>query len=335
VLIRGGDFLATCFIVMPISMPEIYIKRYSDDIEHFKHVLDHLFIPALKLVNYEALPPTATGADLIHAEIIRNLEVCDLVLCDISTSNPNVFFELGIRTSLDRPVVLVRDNFTTHIPFDAGSINTYTYDARLQPWTLDDEIVRLANHITEAADKSDDRNSLWRYFGLTQRAAPAKVDNPTEAKLDLVIDEITRLSKKVSEDSPSTNSSDARPTSEIGEWKPRTEVIDRYFFSPGILISEILERRDSLTSDIPSVYEDFVGQVNEIVEASGISFNSIEYDEREHALVFDTGRHKLHAARANDILAAAKKASVKCLIKTKDTKLQTYTVDDEGKKHPL
>src|SRR5690348_13500864 len=120
--------MAKCFIVMPISMLDIYADIY-DDPEHFKHVLDYLFIPALKAAGYEAVPPSITGSDLIQAEIISNLETCDLVLCDISTLNPNVFFELGIRTSLDRPAALVRDNFTIQIPFDTGSINTHTYDA--------------------------------------------------------------------------------------------------------------------------------------------------------------------------------------------------------------
>ena len=184
--------LAKCFVVMPVSTPEMWVQRYNDQ-EHFRHVLDHLFTPALTSANYEVVPPTASGSDLIHAEIIKNLEKCELVLCDISTSNPNVFFELGIRTSLDGPVVLVRDNFTTQLPFDTGSINTYTYESSLQPWILESQISGLAKHITEAAEKSGDRNSLWRYFGLTQRATPAEVTDPTQAKLDLLIGEVTRL----------------------------------------------------------------------------------------------------------------------------------------------
>ena len=43
-----------------------------------------------------------TGADLIHAQIVKNLQFADVVLCDVSTHNPNVFFELGIRTALNR-----------------------------------------------------------------------------------------------------------------------------------------------------------------------------------------------------------------------------------------
>jgi Restriction endonuclease len=187
--------MAKCFVVMPISMLDIYADRYNDP-EHFSHVLDHLFTPALEEAGYEAVRPTITGSDLIHAEIISNLETCDLVLCDISTLNPNVFFELGIRTSLDRPVALVRDHFTVQIPFDTGSINTHTYDASLQPWKLPSEVEALTLHVKQVAAKSGDRNALWRYFGLTQRASPAEISNPIEAKLNLLIDEVNRLAKR-------------------------------------------------------------------------------------------------------------------------------------------
>jgi hypothetical protein len=179
---------------MPISMPEIYADRYNDP-EHFKHVLDYLFAPALAAAGYEAIPPAVVGSEVIHAEIIQNLETCDMVLCDISTLNANVFFELGIRTSLDRPTILVRDELTTQIPFDTGSINTYTYNASLQPWTLSNDAEALTLHIQMTAAKSDGRNGLWRYFGLTQRAAPAEVSDPVQAKLDFLIGEVTRLAK--------------------------------------------------------------------------------------------------------------------------------------------
>jgi hypothetical protein len=188
-----GTALVKCFVIMPISMLDIYADRYNDS-DHFEHVLNYLFRPALEAAGYETVPPAAVGTDVIHAEIIRNLETCDMVLCDISTLNPNVFFELGIRTSLDRPAILVRDNFTAQIPFDTGSINSHTYDASLQPWKLPSEVEALTLHIQNSVAKSGDRNALWRYFGLTQRATPAEIRNPLEAKLDLLIDEVTRLS---------------------------------------------------------------------------------------------------------------------------------------------
>src|SRR6266566_3832256 len=96
----------TCFVAMPVTTPTSYADDLRDP-DHFGHVLEHLFTPALEQAGYTAIPPKMLGAALIHAEIIRHLEQADLVFADLSNHNPNVFFELGIRTSLDRPVVLV------------------------------------------------------------------------------------------------------------------------------------------------------------------------------------------------------------------------------------
>ena len=103
------------------------------------------------------------------------------------------FFELGIRTALDRPVAIVKDGHTKHIPFDTGSINTYTYDASLTPWSLEAQVPSLSEHINQSMARSGERNPLWRYFGLTQRATPPEIANPAEAKLDLILAELTQL----------------------------------------------------------------------------------------------------------------------------------------------
>ena len=96
--------MSDCFIIMPITTPEHLVDQYKEDSDHFLHVLEHLFIPAVEKTGYTPVPPSATGSDLIQAEIISQLENADHVLCDISTLNPNVFFELGIRTAVEKPV---------------------------------------------------------------------------------------------------------------------------------------------------------------------------------------------------------------------------------------
>jgi len=114
-----------CFIIMPITTPDNMVDQYehSGGKDHFKHVLDCLFVPAVKEAGYEPIPPTTKGSDIIHAGIIQNLETADLVLCDMSSLNPNVFFEFGIRTSLNKPVCVVKDDLTKKVPFDTGIIN--------------------------------------------------------------------------------------------------------------------------------------------------------------------------------------------------------------------
>ena len=48
-----------CFIIMPIITPKHAIDNYRDGQEHFKHVLDCLFIPAVKEAGYKPIPPKA------------------------------------------------------------------------------------------------------------------------------------------------------------------------------------------------------------------------------------------------------------------------------------
>jgi len=38
----------TCFIVMPITTPESLYSNYNGDEDHFIHVMDCLFIPAIE-----------------------------------------------------------------------------------------------------------------------------------------------------------------------------------------------------------------------------------------------------------------------------------------------
>ena len=187
----------TCFIIMPITTPESFREKYRDGEDHFKHVLQCLFSPSVKAAGYEPIPPTAKGSDLIHAEIIRNLETADLVLCDMSCLNPNVFFEFGIRTSLNKPVCVVKDELTKKIPFDTGILNHQEYKSSINPWDLVEEIKKLAEHIRAAVERSKGDNTLWRYFGLRSSAQPYEGESGTDAKLDYLSMQLDSLQEKV------------------------------------------------------------------------------------------------------------------------------------------
>ncbi len=183
---EDGPRKLECFIIMPITTPSQFSASYRDGAEHFEHVLEYLFIPALKKAGFESIRPQTTGADVIHANIIRNLAQSDLVLCDMSALNPNVFFELGIRSALDKPVCMVVDDVTSNIPFDTGIINYQTYKSTLDHWEMEGEIERLSSHIKASATKSNGRNSLWLYFGVGSRGSFSVSNTSTDAKIDLL-----------------------------------------------------------------------------------------------------------------------------------------------------
>ena len=312
---RGLGSMARCFVAMPVSTPKVYADQL-DDAEHFLHVLDALFEPALTRANYEMVPPVSSGSELIHASIIKNLEECELVLCDISALNPNVFFELGIRTALNKPVVIVRDSLTPKIPFDTGSINTHTYDVGLRAWLIDSEIEKLVAHITTTDSKSEGQNPLWRFFGIRQTAQPAQVDNPIEAKLDLLVAEVSEL-KRSAEISPSntvTNYYSATPSWPI-QVNPSTIQVNpltAYSTYGGSLWAQTPTYDPDLipVTSAPQPVQNFSDQARAIARKEGANLEIEGYNVKRQKLIMNCRNWPLSDRSAREINDAGLKAGV-------------------------
>jgi hypothetical protein len=186
-----------CFIIMPITTPPEIVEKYGNDINHFEHVLNYLFIPSIEKAGLDPIPPVRKASENIQAEIIKYLDTTELVLCDISTLNPNVFFELGCRTALNKPVCYVRDNLTGKIPFDNGTIVHGDYDSKLDPWIVEKEIPKLAAHLTDSIKNSAGQNTLWKYFGLKTIAKPIDFTNNANTGNELALMKITELNSRL------------------------------------------------------------------------------------------------------------------------------------------
>jgi len=189
----------SCFIIMPITTPEHFVERYKGDADHFAHVLDHLFIPALENAGFNPISPVSEGSNVIQAEIIKQLSSCELVLCDMSILNPNVFYEFGIRTALDKPVALVIDNKTKPIPFDTSILNFHTYDSSVELWSIEKEKQALTEHVQEAYKKSKDHNDLWKYFGVAQTGMFKPEEAEMGEKIDFIMNKLSALESEQKE----------------------------------------------------------------------------------------------------------------------------------------
>lgn len=63
----------------------------------------------------------------IYNEIISNIATAKIIIADIDGRNPNVFYELGIAHSLDKPTILISKN-KDKVPFDLLHKNIIFYD---------------------------------------------------------------------------------------------------------------------------------------------------------------------------------------------------------------
>ena len=85
----------TCFIIMPISDHD----KYSPG--HFGRVYEYIIKPACLVAGFEPLrADDVKTTNYIALDIIKQIISCDMAICDLSSQNPNVLYEVGIRQAL-------------------------------------------------------------------------------------------------------------------------------------------------------------------------------------------------------------------------------------------
>lgn len=70
------------------------------------------------------------NSGLITKAIIEQIISSDLVIADLTGSNPNVFYELAIRHSYRKPAIQIIKG-TVDIPFDVANVRTVSYETTL------------------------------------------------------------------------------------------------------------------------------------------------------------------------------------------------------------
>ncbi len=164
----------TCFIIMPISRPSAMADLYPDGPDHFTNILKSLFIPSVEAAGFKPDPPTASGSEIIQARIIKKLIDADMVLCDMSCLNANVFFEFGIRTALNKPVCVVKDSQSPDVAFDTSIIHYHEYQSPLYAHQTAGEIKSLTSHIQDTWTRNDKTNAMWQALGFQLTAQVAQ-----------------------------------------------------------------------------------------------------------------------------------------------------------------
>jgi len=181
----------TCGLIMPISardgLPEAHWSEVRSIVGKSLASLDL----DVRLVS------DGEASDVIHKTILQRLYTSTVCVCDISTLNPNVMFELGIRLSFSKPTVIIGDDATA-LPFDAGLIRRLPYPRDLRYQKIQRFMTALRKAATsalEAAAKGDESNSLMSVLG------PIKVpqlETQEVPGLQLVVDELRDVKSMLS-----------------------------------------------------------------------------------------------------------------------------------------
>ena len=137
-----------CFVIMPISDADGYDKG------HFNRVYEYLIKPACEEAGFEPIRADDTSkANMIMVDVLHKILECDIAICDLSSRNPNVFYELGFRQAFNKKTVLIKDS-KTMMPFDISGIRTLPYSESLRIDEVKKTIPEIAKYITETINGS-------------------------------------------------------------------------------------------------------------------------------------------------------------------------------------
>ncbi len=127
----------SCFVVMP----------FAGAIGGYFH---HIYDPAIKKAGLKAVRADADifGTGKIIDQIWSGINSAKVLVAELTTRNPNVFYELGLAHALNKPVVLVSSN-EQDVPFDLQHIRVIYYDVT-DPFWGQKLIEKVAENIVSA-----------------------------------------------------------------------------------------------------------------------------------------------------------------------------------------
>lgn len=178
-----------CGIIMPISDTPGYPAGHWADVRQI--ISDSIASIGLS----PCLVSEANETQIIHKTIVHNLYQNEIIVCDVSSKNSNVMFELGMRLAFDKPVVIVKDD-TTAYSFDTSPIEHINYPKELRHPKIEEFKKELSKKIQvtiEAAKKSS-YSTFLKHFAI---ADVAKLPMYEGTSSQLLLEKIDNLSSQV------------------------------------------------------------------------------------------------------------------------------------------
>lgn len=256
----------TCFVIMPISDPSNYPEG------HFKRVYEHIVKPACIKAGFKPLrADDILNTNYIALDIIKRIINSDMAICDTSSRNPNVMYELGIRQAFNLPITLIRDSLSDRI-FDIQGFRDIQYDETLRIDNVEliiDNISKTLKNTYESRGK--EINSLISLLGVQSAKVTNKVEISNET--ELILSSIATISNRISQIEafiPSQQQiySHLSLDENDGNWKEMTslekanilinDVIDHPKFGKG----RVIGRSGNPDNPIATVWFQFNGEKN-------------------------------------------------------------------------
>lgn len=151
-----------CFIISPIGAEGTDVRKNADS------TMKYIIEPVCQEKDYEAVRADKISSNgIITQEIIQHLLSDELAIADLTGKNPNVFYELAIRHTMNLPTIqITRDDLGT-IPFDVSSVRTIGYGLNVdEADKAREELRNTIDNINAGKAGSNPVNDIIRLLNL-------------------------------------------------------------------------------------------------------------------------------------------------------------------------
>ncbi len=179
---KGMNNKKKCFVIMPFSETDSAAE------EKWTKIFEHIIKPAVEDsgVGYECKRYSLGRANIIK-DILEDLNRAQVVIADLTDSNPNVLWELGVRHTLKRRTILISQD-RKFLPSDLKDYPIIVYDqTKIGFDVFKDEIKNKLEDIEANPDKPDSPVADFLQFKNIDILAHEKAANLR--KLDALISE--------------------------------------------------------------------------------------------------------------------------------------------------
>ena len=174
-----------CFVIMPIGDCDGYNSG------HFTRVYEDIIKPAVSQAEFKPIRGDEVAkTNLIQLDILNKLLETPIAVCDLSSRNPNVLFELGIIQEKGTPKI-----------FDINPLRYVEYSREMGYRDVVEAQKKIKSALIETYNSKDEQgniNSIVKLLALNTAASIPTVNGDNEAfKVNIIISQLSELSAKV------------------------------------------------------------------------------------------------------------------------------------------
>lgn len=150
-----------CFVLMPFNR-KIDSRGRSID---FDAIYNNMIVPAVSAAGLDVIRADEEQiGGTIHKPMFERLLLCEYAIADVTTANPNVYYELGIRHAMKPRSTVIIFGSGTSLPFDIALLRGMHYQLDDQGQLLNAETgaSAISAHLLALQDSASDDSPVFQ-----------------------------------------------------------------------------------------------------------------------------------------------------------------------------